>query len=103
MALAFANFKRMAPKKGGFRSGYVDITLDAVYPVGGWPVTAANFVLSTLHNLMMPGSRNGFVLEFDHVNSKIKAYQEADTAAAMKEIDAADLTTVVVRAFYEGW
>ena len=103
MALAFANFKRMAPKKGGFRSGYVDITLDASYSSGGWAITAANLVLSTLHNLIPPGSKNGFVLEWDHVNGKLKAYQEADGASALGEIDAADLSAAVVRCFYEGW
>ena len=102
MALSFT-FKRKHPQKGGFRSGYVDITLDAAYPSGGWPITAANLVLSTLHNLMPPGSKNGFVLEWDHVNGKLKAYQEADGASALGEIDAADLSTAVVRCFYEGW
>ena len=103
MALAFANFKRMPPKKGGWRSGYVDITLDNAYSTGGWAITAANLVLSTLHNLVPPAAKNGFILEFDHVNSKIKAYQEAGTTDAFAEIDAADLSTVVIRCFYEGW
>ena len=102
MALAFT-FKRKAPQKGGFRSGYVDITLDANYSAGGWAISAADLVLSTLHNLMPPGSKNGFPLDWDHINSKLKAYQEADTAGALKEIDAADLDTQVIRCFYEGW
>jgi len=103
MALAFANFKRKPPQKGGWRGGYVDITLDGAFPTGGWPITAANLVLNTLHNLIPPASKNGFPLEFDHVNSKIIAYQEADGASALGEIDAADLSGAVIRCWYEGW
>ena len=104
MALAFATFKRMAPTKGGFRRGFVDITLDASYSAGGWAITKANLNLpNTLHAVIPPAHKNGFHLEWDQVNGKLKAYQEQDTASASKEIDAADLSAAVIRAEYIGW
>ena len=103
MALAFANFKRMPPVKGGWRMGFVDITFDASYTTGGWAVAASDLKLGTIHVLVPPATRSGFVLEWDHVNAKINAYQEQDSAGAMKEIDASDLSAVVARCWSMGW
>ena len=102
MAITFATVKRFPPQKGGIRRGLVDITLDASYSAGGWTVTAANLTLNVLRDLRVPAHKAGYHLEWDQVNGKIKAYQEQDTAAASKEIDAADLSTQVIRCEYVG-
>lgn len=104
MALTFGTTKRINIKDaGGWRFGIVDITLDGAYAAGGWEITAANLGISTLYLLIPASARSGYVLEWDQVNGKLKAYQEADGATAMGEIDAGDLDTVVVRCLYIGY
>ncbi len=105
MALTFTAVKRFKPQSG-IRRGIIDITLDAAYAAGGWAITAANLSIKgagVILNLIVPAHKNGYHLEWDQVNSKIKAYQEQDTAAASKEIDAGDLNTQVIRCEYVGY
>lgn len=108
MALTFGNFKRMHPEIGGWRSGYVDITLDASYPAGGWPITAANLNLTNLYDLKPPavgiGSSLAYPLRWDHATGKLLAFEgNAAAGTGMQEMDAADLSGEVIRCFYEGW
>ena len=108
MAITFTNFKAIPPKKGGWRSGYVDITLDSSYSAGGWAITAANLKLNTLHQLVPPSagvaSSLGYPLRWDHATGKLQAFQgSAASNAGLKEIDAGDLNGEVIRCYYEGW
>jgi len=109
MALSFGNFKAKAPQKGGWRSSYVDITLDGSYSSGGWAITAANLKLSTLYQLVPPSSGVGtgpvgHPLRWDHATGKLLAFQgSVSSATGLKEIDAGDLNGEVIRCFYEGW
>ena len=104
-ALTFTPVKRFKPH-AGVRRGIIDITLDAAYGAGGWAITAANLGIKgagVILALIPPGSKSGYPLEWDQVNSKLKAYQEVGAAGAMAEIDAADLSTVVIRCEYIGY
>ena len=108
MALTFSGFKRKAPEKGGWRSGYVDITLDDSYAAGGWAITAANLNLTTIYNIVPPaggiGSSLAYVLRWDHATGKLLAFEgNASAGTGMQEMDAADLDGEVIRCFYEGW
>ena len=103
--LTFTVVKRFKPH-AGVRRGIIDITLDASYASGGWAITAANLGIkgaAVILNLIVPAHKAGFHLEWDQVNSKIKAYEEQDTTAASQEIDAADLSTEVIRVEYVGY
>lgn len=81
----------------------MDITLDDSYAAGGWAIAAADLNLTTIRNIYPPAaSITGFVLAWDHVNGKLMAFEEADGATAMQEIDATDLDAAVIRCRYEG-
>lgn len=104
-ALTFAAVKRFKPH-AGIKRGIIDITFDAVYAAGGWAITAANLGITgagVILTLVPPAHKNGYHLEWDQVNSKLKAYQEQDTASLSKEIDAGDLDTQVARCEYVGY
>ena len=104
MALVFANFQRKYIAKGGYRTGYVDITLDTNGP--DFAVTAANLSLATLHNLQVPSSKDGFMLEWDHVAGTINClffdYDAVADGAAIA-ITGAEMNGKVIRCYYEGW
>lgn len=107
MALTFANFKAKPPQKGGFRSGYVDITLDDSYSAGGWTITAANLRLDRIIDFRPPavaiGTSLGYPLRWDHVTGKLLAFEgNASAGTGMQEMDATDLDGEVIRCFYEG-
>lgn len=64
----------------------IDLTLDATYAVGGWPLTAQQlgFGLNGVIFFVDVGSKSGYIFEWDQVNTKLKAYQgdNANVAAA---------------------
>ena len=104
MALAFS-IKAKPPQDGGWRTGFVDITLDASYSAGGWTITAANLRLDVLYYLEPPAvgivSSLGYALRWDHVTGTLWAF-ESNTATGFQEIDAGDLSGEVIRCKYEG-
>lgn len=107
MALAFANTKG-PPPINGWIFGFVDITLDALYVAGGWAITATNVGFptnGTLYHVLPSGVRSGYVLEWDHVNSKLKAYESSADNAALTEMttDTTALEDVVVRCLVIGY
>ena len=106
MALAFANFKRFAPMKGGIRMGTVDITLDGSYSAGGWAISASDLNLTSIVAIIPPGpgvaSNLGYPLRWDHATGKLLAFEEADGGAGLQEIDAGDLNNEVIRCMYVG-
>jgi len=107
MALAFSN-QRYNPPRRGMRSGWVDVTLDGSYSAGGWAITAANLGLGTIYCLIPPGaavkSSLGYPLLWNHSTGKLQAFQGSSASnVGHKEIDSGDLSSVVVRCYYEGW
>lgn len=50
-----------------------DITLDSSYAAGGEAVTAQQFGLNVL-DFVLPSPASGYIFEFDHTNSKLKAF-----------------------------
>ena len=105
MALAFSNFKRKAPAKGGWREGWVDITFDNSYPSNGEAVTAANLSLDTLYALKVPNFSEGYMAAWDEANKKIVVYEAGADGAALDEIanGGAGLDGLILRCYYEGW
>ena len=107
MALSFS-IKTLPGMDGGWRHGFVDITLDASYSAGGWTITAANLNLNTLYHLEPPaagiGSSLGYVLRWDHAAGKLLAFEgNASAGTGMQEMDAGDLNGEVIRCRYMGW
>lgn len=107
MALTFASKKGIPPFRGGLIFVLVDITLDASYVAGGWTITAANVGLptnGTLCHILPSGVRSGYVLEWDQVNSKLKAYESSADNSALTEMttDTTALNAVVVRCLVIG-
>jgi hypothetical protein len=106
MALTFST-KTMLPLDGGWRHGFVDITLDNSYSAGGWAIAASDLNLGTLYHLEVPSAgvagSLGYPLRWDHATGKLLAFEEADGAAGLQEIDAADLNGEVLRCRYWGW
>ena len=59
-----------------FGNGYMivaDIALSNSYPTGGEAVTAQQFGLNVL-DFVLPSPAAGYMFEFDHANSKLKAF-----------------------------
>lgn len=105
MALAFSIYKAYQPVKGGLRSGLVDITLDTDYAANGWAIAGSDITEGlTLFNLQPGYCRGGYVLEWDHVNSKLLAYEAGADAAPLDECGNGEdgLADIVVRCRYEG-
>ena len=76
----------------------VTVTMDNSYATGGESVTAANLGLSRVVQFSLEPNA-GYVPEYDHANSKVKAYWTgAATSAVLAEVTAAtDLSAVVFR------
>lgn len=59
-----------------FGNGYQivsDVVLDNSYPTGGEAITAQQFGLTVLE-FVLPSPSGGYLFEFDHTNSKLKAF-----------------------------
>jgi|SRR5215471_3427552 len=101
MAASPAIIKRGAAGDLFFR--IVDITLDASYPTGGYPLTPAQFgfgqngvIFMVDGNLSKTG---GWLAAWDYTNAKLQVFDSSGAAnAAQHEVAAATpLTGVVVR------
>ena len=63
----------------------VDITLDNSYPTGGWALAVKSLGLGTngvIKFLEVPGSEDGYILQYDEVNTKLKVFQGDNANAA---------------------
>lgn len=63
-----------------------DITFDSSYPTGGESLTANQFGLNTL-DFVLPAPAGGYVLEFDHANSKLKAFTPVNAQSAHSHVN----------------
>lgn len=103
MSLSFSVYKSFLPQRGNIRTGIVDITLDGSYSAGGWAIAGSSIAAGmTLFNLRPPAFKNGYALEWDHANAKLKAYsvtavaaQPVSTGAVVDSDDAATAGTDV--------
>lgn len=88
-------------KKNKFGNGYAvtaDVTFDSSYPTGGEALTAQQFGLTVI-DFVLPSPAAGYIFEFDHANSKLKAF--TPTAVSMSGtagVAGADNTVVAVSA-----
>jgi hypothetical protein len=89
MAVAYAKVEAR-PDAG--RTVY-DITLDTAYPAGGYPLDYKQLGLLSAPTAMNAdfSTAQGFVAQWDPVNSKLKLW-EVGAAGALDEGDAADFT-----------
>lgn len=84
---------------GESRFVVADITMDAAYPAGGYPITPASFGLSSIDFLSISGGVRqgtaaglGICWEWDHVASKLKAWKVgAAVATPLSEVANTDL------------
>jgi hypothetical protein len=81
----------------------VDVTCDASYPTGGYPLSATQLGLSKARGVIVTSHPSGYVIEFDAVNSKLKFYRTNTTGAALSEIpNATSLSGIVVHLLVYG-
>lgn len=67
---------------GSERRVFQTVTFDSSYATGGYPITAANFGLSTILSLDANTSSAGHGVWFDSVNNKLKVFTTAATEVA---------------------
>jgi len=63
-------------KRFKFGNGFgvvADVAFDSSYPTNGEAVTAQQFGLTAL-DFVLPSPASGYIFEFDHTNSKLKAF-----------------------------
>ena len=69
-----------------------EVTFDDSYPTGGEPISAASLGLKSI-DFLSANPNGGYVFEFDHANSKLKAFQaDYDAVADGPLIQVADKT-----------
>lgn len=82
MALSFSKYKSwVARDRNNVRCGWVDVTLDAAYPPGGWAISASDLGLSVIYGLVPPASRSNRLISWDQVNGKLVAYNPTIAAS----------------------
>jgi hypothetical protein len=106
MALAYSIKGRGS--SGDMFERVVDITFDNAYPSpGGWSVDPKGCGFGVNGQILfvdMPAAKIGYILEYDAVNNKIKAYQNGAGNSANVELvnNSAVLNAVVARALIMG-
>lgn len=102
MANTYARTQRTSwVQGGGKRAVATDVTLVDNYVTGGWAITPGNLGFdknATLDVVDVPNV-NGYDLQYDYTNKKIKAYSAAGTELANAS---AALNGVVVRVYVIG-
>jgi hypothetical protein len=103
MALGFAIVQTLTHERGN-RRGVVDLTLDASYDTGGWPLDAADITSVGLRSLVkfdVPAVdvSGTYLFHWDAVNAKLKAFTALGVEAAA---DLAGLDGIVLRCSYLG-
>ncbi|MBU7006306.1 hypothetical protein [Phosphitispora fastidiosa] len=91
-------------KRNKFGNGYAvtaDVTLDDSYPTGGEALTAKQFGLAVL-NFILPSPAAGYIFEFDHDNSKLKAFTPVKAQAAHSHVNTLTPTAKTLRLVHAG-
>lgn len=71
-------------KRFKFGNGFgvvADVTFDDSYPTNGEAIAAAKFGLQSL-DFVLPSPASGYIFEFDHANSKLKAFTPVKAQSA---------------------
>jgi len=105
MALTYAIKARGA--SGDMFERIVDVTFDNAYPTGGWPLDPKGCGIGANGTILLvdiSALKTGYMLEYDQVNQKIKAYQNGAGNSANSELanNSAVLNGVVARALVMG-
>lgn len=105
MALAYSIKGRGA--FGDMWARVIDLTFDNSYPTGGWPLSLTGLGLGASGTILfvdLSAAKIGYILEYDQVNQKIKAYQNGAGNAPNAELANASavLNGVVARALVLG-
>lgn len=107
MALSFA--VRANYKLGNRTQKVVDVTFDNSYPTGGEAVTAANFGLRKIDNIicnpaLSSDKTTAVMVGFDATNSKLVTYESGASGAVMPEKgNTESLASYVARVVVTGW
>jgi len=68
-------------KFGNGRGVVADVAMDSSYPTDGEALTPQQFGLTVL-NFVLPSPASGYLFEFDHANSKLKAFTPTSLSMA---------------------
>jgi len=102
MGLTITNVKSWPRvSTGGIKQRVVDILWDNAYPAGGESLTAANLGMNVILGVIpILVTSNGYVVDYDYTNSKLRAWENnTDGADAVMQDDstAGSLDTIVTR------
>lgn len=90
--------KKLRSSVPNFKVGVVDVTLDASYPTGGYPLAPSDFGFSTSIEVVLTQAASGYEYEYNYATSKLVAYRQNATTGALVEVAAAvNLSAVTVR------
>ena len=93
MTVTIVSYPRIQAKGLRFRIVTFAIGGTDTYPTGGYPITPANVNLTTGSSFyMMPQGTGGFLWVWDNANQTLRAYKSSESAGAMTECSASDLT-----------
>jgi len=92
---------------GGIKQRIVDILWDNAYPAGGEPLSAADLGMAGILGVQpITTTSNGYVVDYDLTNSKLRAWQsDTDGADAPMEDNstAGALNTITTRCLVWGY
>lgn len=90
---------------GNVKECYGTVTFDSSYPAGGEAVTAAQFGLSELLDLVPQGvSTNGYSPRYDKANKKLLMFRTDQTDDPAEQVpNTTDLSAESVRVKALGW
>lgn len=90
---------------GNQREVTADIDFDTSYPTGGESVTADDFGLGTIENLVIESgvSNGGYVARWDDVNENIQMFEAGADGTPLDEVaDLTDLSAESIRVTVRG-
>jgi hypothetical protein len=88
---------RVAPQKGALKMNMVDLTCDASYPAGGYPLTATNLGLTSLITvIVLSQGLGGVCWMWDNTTNKLKGWKGAATSIPFTEIANSDISVATI-------
>jgi len=101
MALTVTRVSGPTAAPGGWRNVW-SVAADNSYPTGGWALAKSTLGYAATNdpefNVQAENSA-GYVLEYDHTNSKLKAYRQTAATGALAEVpNTTDLSSAITAA-----